>query len=261
VKTIIVLIISAILLGCLSGDSLIVVSPKRVIANHAQTILDETKILTPIITESILATATPTPSLIPTTTIIPTLTPTPTVTPTTVSTYTVQTGDALQIIANRFTVPLTTIAWLNGISNYDLIYVGQILQIPASNTIITPPKPIDISEKEIIVILSSQRVYAYEKGVLVNTFIVSTGIKDAPTVIGDYKIYLKIVKQRMTGPGYDLPDVPWVMYFFRGYSFHGTYWHHNFGVPMSHGCVNMVTSEAEWLYGWAQVGTTVTVNN
>ena len=29
----------------------------------------------------------------------------------------------------------------------------------------------------------------------------------------------------------------------------GTYWHKNFGTPMSHGCVNMV-SEAKWLFRW-----------
>jgi lipoprotein-anchoring transpeptidase ErfK/SrfK len=49
------------------------------------------------------------------------------------------------------------------------------------------------------------------------------------------------------------------MYFYRGYSFHGTYWHNNFGFPMSHGCVNMPTPEAEWLYNFAEVGTPVHV--
>lgn len=47
----------------------------------------------------------------------------------------------------------------------------------------------------------------------------------------------------MTGPGYDLPNVPYTMYFYQGYGLHGTYWHNNFGTPMSHGCVNMPTPE------------------
>ena len=45
----------------------------------------------------------------------------------------------------------------------------------------------------------------------------------------------------MSGPGYYLPGVPYVMYFYQGYGLHGTYWHDNFGQPMSHGCVNLPT--------------------
>ena len=63
----------------------------------------------------------------------------------------------------------------------------------------------------------------------------------------------------MTGPGYDLKDVPWVMYFYKGYSFHGTYWHTTFGQPMSHGCVNMITEDAKWLFDWAPKGTKVEI--
>ena len=40
-----------------------------------------------------------------------------------------------------------------------------------------------------------------------------------------------------------------------GHALHGTYWHGNFGVPMSHGCVNLPTEAAVWLYDWAPVGT------
>jgi lipoprotein-anchoring transpeptidase ErfK/SrfK len=64
----------------------------------------------------------------------------------------------------------------------------------------------------------------------------------------------------MTGPGYYLPNVPYTMYFYRGYGLHGTYWHANFGRPMSHGCVNLPTYEAQWLFNWAPVGTLVNVH-
>jgi hypothetical protein len=37
----------------------------------------------------------------------------------------------------------------------------------------------------------------------------------------------------------------------KGFSLHGTYWHNNFGTPMSHGCINMKTSEAALIYEWA----------
>jgi lipoprotein-anchoring transpeptidase ErfK/SrfK len=108
--------------------------------------------------------------------------------------------------------------------------------------------------------LSEQQIYAYEGDLLVNSFIVSTGLPDTPTVTGEYRIYTKVPIQDMSGPGYYLPDVPWVMYFYDEYGFHGTYWHNNFGTPMSRGCVNLRIEDAEWLYNWASVGTRVSVH-
>ena len=115
-------------------------------------------------------------------------------------------------------------------------------------------------ERWIDVNLSEQRVYAYEGDVVVNSFLVSTGVAETPTVTGEYQIYVKVRIQDMSGPGYYLPDVPWVMYFYEEYGFHGTYWHNNFGTPMSRGCVNMRIDDAAWLYDWASVGTTVNVH-
>jgi lipoprotein-anchoring transpeptidase ErfK/SrfK len=108
--------------------------------------------------------------------------------------------------------------------------------------------------------LSTQSVYAYEGDTVVNSFIVSTGTWIHPTVTGKYKIYMKLSSGNMSGPGYFLPDVPYIMYFYKGYGLHGTYWHNNFGTPMSHGCVNLRTSDAEWLYHWASLGTVVNVH-
>jgi lipoprotein-anchoring transpeptidase ErfK/SrfK len=64
----------------------------------------------------------------------------------------------------------------------------------------------------------------------------------------------------MSGPGYYLPGVPYTMYFYKGYGLHGTYWHSNFGTPMSHGCVNLKTEDAGWLYNWASIGTIVNIH-
>jgi lipoprotein-anchoring transpeptidase ErfK/SrfK len=108
--------------------------------------------------------------------------------------------------------------------------------------------------------LSTQSVYAYEGDTVVNSFIVSTGTGYTPTVTGKFKIWIKLKSTNMSGPGYYLPNVPYVMYFYKGYGLHGTYWHNNFGTPMSHGCVNLRTSDAEWLYNWASVGTVVNVH-
>jgi lipoprotein-anchoring transpeptidase ErfK/SrfK len=65
----------------------------------------------------------------------------------------------------------------------------------------------------------------------------------------------------INGEYYDVPSVPWVMYFTDlGHALHGTYWHNNFGQTMSHGCVNLPMDFAEWLYGWADIGTRVEIH-
>jgi hypothetical protein len=116
------------------------------------------------------------------------------------------------------------------------------------------------SEFWVEVDLSSQTLFAYRGSTLLDSFAVSTGTSDTPTLPGSFKIYAKYDYYTMRGPGYDLPDVPYSMFFYKGYSIHGTYWHHNFGTPMSHGCVNMETSAAAWLYEQTKIGTPVYVH-
>lgn len=122
--------------------------------------------------------------------------------------------------------------------------------------------PAGVAKKDrwIDVDLTNQMVHAYEGKKLVRSFVVSTGTWRTPTVTGQYNIYVKYPYADMAGPGYYLPDVPNVMYFFRGYGLHGTYWHNNFGTPMSHGCVNLTIDESAWLFDWASVGTLVNVH-
>ena len=125
-----------------------------------------------------------------------------------------------------------------------------------------PGRPAGVGENQrwIDVDLSSQRVYAYEGDQQVRTTLVSTGTWLHPTVTGKFKIYVKYQAADMSGPGYYLPSVPYVMYFYKGYGLHGTYWHHNFGTPMSYGCVNLPTNEAAWFFKFASVGTVVNVH-
>jgi lipoprotein-anchoring transpeptidase ErfK/SrfK len=134
--------------------------------------------------------------------------------------------------------------------------------VPTGAPPVTGEIPADIAPGEhwIDVNLSEQMVYAYEGDTVVNSFLVSTGTWQHPTVTGQYRIYVKYRYADMTGPGYYLPDVPFTMYFYEGYGLHGTYWHHNFGTPMSHGCVNLRTEDAAWLYDFADVGTLVNVH-
>lgn len=107
------------------------------------------------------------------------------------------------------------------------------------------------SEKWIDVDLSEQRVVAYEGTEPVRAFIISSGLPRTPTVTGEFRIRMKVRSQTMSGPGYYLPNVEWVQYFYEDYAFHGTYWHNNFGQPMSRGCVNMTNADAKWLFDWA----------
>jgi hypothetical protein len=107
--------------------------------------------------------------------------------------------------------------------------------------------------------VTEQTLTAYQGDAVVMHTSVSTGRPATPTVLGRYTIRTKIPAQRMRGPGYDLPNVPSVMYFYAGYAIHGAYWHNNFGQVMSHGCVNMRLDEAAALYEWASIGTEVYV--
>lgn len=184
--------------------------------------------------------------------------------------HTVRVGDRLASIARQYGISWPTIARANNISNPNQIYAGQQLVIPAQDdgqgTYLVPnggvpsaPAPTIATGKQIIVDLSDQAIYAYENGNLLKSVIVSTGLPGTPTVRGDFRVYWKLNSQTMSGPGYYLPGVPWVMYFYQGYAIHGTYWHNNFGSPMSHGCVNLPTPDAQWFFNWAEVGTPVKV--
>lgn len=122
------------------------------------------------------------------------------------------------------------------------------------------PENVVKGERWIDVDLTNQRVYAYQGKNLANSFVVSTGTWQHPTVTGQYNIYVKYTYADMAGPGYYLPNVPYVMYFYKGYGIHGTYWHDNFGTPMSHGCINLRTEDAAWIFNWSSIGTLVNIH-
>jgi lipoprotein-anchoring transpeptidase ErfK/SrfK len=122
------------------------------------------------------------------------------------------------------------------------------------------PAKVGKSQRWVDIDLSSQRAYAYVGDEMVKGFLVSTGTWQHPTVTGVFRIYVKYRYADMSGPGYYLPDVPYVMYFYEDYGLHGTYWHHNFGTPMSHGCVNFSTPDSAWLYNFTSIGTVVNIH-
>lgn len=129
---------------------------------------------------------------------------------------------------------------------------AQIVQNPElvlGQTTANPNKWIEVD-------LSKQRLYAHDGDQIVYNMPVSTGLPWLPTVTGDFRIWAKVRSQRMTGGQvangtyYNLPNVPYVQYFYGGYGLHGTYWHNDFGRPRSHGCVNLSIPDAEKLFYW-----------
>ena len=184
-------------------------------------------------------------------------------------TYIVRPGDTLAKLAARFGTTISTLMRLNGIKNANRIYVGQRLAVPNATNVTPNPQPKPnpnpspnpaATGKWVDISIGGQRLTAYEGQKVVFSALISSGVAGHNTPIGKFAIRTKLASQTMSGPGYWLPNVPWVMYFAGANAIHGTYWHHNFGHPMSHGCINMTTADASWMYHWASIGTPVIVH-
>lgn len=138
---------------------------------------------------------------------------------------------------------------------YEEIYVPLGLVEPLTSEMLTPIHPEvepEVTEvKRVEISLKDQKLTAYEGEIPVLETLVSTGTRYYPTVKGTHRIFTVRLARRMAGADWDLPGVPFVMYFhWNGQAIHGTYWHENFGQPMSHGCVNLPTEKAAWLFRW-----------
>lgn len=147
------------------------------------------------------------------------------------------------------------------------IFEGKSIAL-ASNDAFTEDPQIVLGEatgtdKRIEVDITNQRLYAYEGDKKVFDFVISTGKTLTPTLTGEFRPWIKLRSTKMEGVSstgyYYLPNVPYVMYFendkvpgWKGYGIHGTYWHDNFGVPMSNGCVNLKIPDAEKLFYWIE---------
>jgi hypothetical protein len=137
--------------------------------------------------------------------------------------------------------------------------------IPISPEISPLDKRIDIN-------LATQTLTAFERDQQVFQVKVSSGVPrskepengiSTATPQGRFNVYSKMPSKHM-GDGnlmqgdldldaYELVGVPWTIFFHElstGYAIHGTYWHNNFGWPMSHGCVNLRNADAKWLFRW-----------
>ncbi len=128
-----------------------------------------------------------------------------------------------------------------------------------------------VTSKRIEVDRTLQMLYAYDGDTLFMEQEISTGNDDTPTPRGTFKIFHKTPSRYMQGPVpgitsdddvYDLPGVPWTMYFTKqGGAIHGAYWHDEFGQQHSHGCVNLPPEKAKELYEWAELGTPVYIHD
>jgi len=111
--------------------------------------------------------------------------------------------------------------------------------------------------------IANQALVAYEGMKPVFATLVSTGEAglDDPettksTVLGEFRIFAKHVtttmSSEMVGEEFELKDIPYVQYFQEGYALHAAYWHDDFGIPRSHGCINLSPEDARWLFSWTE---------
>jgi len=132
--------------------------------------------------------------------------------------------------------------------------------VPESElTAISPDVPEE--EKKIVIDLAGQTLTAYEGEQVALMSRISSGTRQPEggfsTPTGYYRTTRKRPCRHMASPpsefgsGFDLPGVPWVSYFTgSGIAIHGSYWHNDFGIPYSHGCINMTPQAAKWVYLW-----------
>jgi lipoprotein-anchoring transpeptidase ErfK/SrfK len=128
------------------------------------------------------------------------------------------------------------------------------------------PISLNVENKRAVVDVNHQVLSCYEGNSEVYFCRISTGAKfdmygnvveKWSTPVGRHIVTRKYISLQMsggtTGAGYDLPGIGWAAIFATGgVAFHSTFWHNNFGDPMSHGCVNLSPDDARWLFRWLQ---------
>ncbi len=124
-----------------------------------------------------------------------------------------------------------------------------------------PPADLAPNERWLDVDLSTQTAVLFQGTTPIYATLVSTGKthpqkdQDHSSPTGEWRIREKHITATMDGDGtaagdmpYSIEAVPYVMYFHRSYAVHGAFWHENFGVKMSHGCINMAPLDAKYVF-------------
>ena len=199
--------------------------------------------------------------------------PPPAPPPAEATTYTVQPGDILNRIAQRFGVTVSAIVAANQIANPSLIFAGQVLTIPGASSSgtgdgSTPPP--SSGSKLILVDISDQRMYVYQDGNLLWQWVVSTGEPGLDTQPGSYTVLDKIPNAYAATWNLWMPN--WLGIYWAGYLENGIHalpilwdgsrlWDGYLGTKVSFGCIILGINEAQTLFDWAEVGTTVTIQD
>jgi LysM repeat protein len=185
------------------------------------------------------------------------------------TTHTVQRGETLTSIANRYGISLWTLIQVNNIANSALILPGQTLVIPkASSLASTATSAASTARKRIVIDLSEQHLYAFHGDTLVHSFVVSTGMPGANTRPGTYQVLDKYPNAYAYTWSLQMPY--WLGIYWAGSLENGIHalpilpngqrlWEGYLGTPVSYGCVILGTQEARTLYYWAEVGTPVII--
>ncbi len=150
------------------------------------------------------------------------------------------------------------------VGDWDWHLVGDGLWVEQRNMGIFQPVEPKHGGRWIAVDLYEQVAVAYEGGTPVFATLISSGLAKTPTREGMFAVWAKLRTGSMTGfegkpEQYNIPVVPYILYFDGSIGLHGTFWHNGFGYRHSRGCVNLSISDAKWLYNFAEVGTPVYV--
>jgi lipoprotein-anchoring transpeptidase ErfK/SrfK len=141
---------------------------------------------------------------------------------------------------------------------HDNLVPGARRYVPAEH--VRPILPEDLTpisphahDKRIEISLADQLLVAFENDEEVLATHISGGVGgERATPRGDHHIVFKAPSRHMVGEDFDLPGVPFASYFWGAVAIHGTYWHNDYGRPRSHGCVNVPSEAARWLFRWTK---------
>ncbi|MCU0521351.1 MAG: L,D-transpeptidase [Anaerolineae bacterium] len=112
---------------------------------------------------------------------------------------------------------------------------------------ISPGRP----DKRMEISITNETLTCFEGETPVFTTRTASGIYGLGTPFGEFTVLHKRFGWRMVGDDYDLPGVPFPVYITRSaVAIHGTYWHNDYGRRHSHGCLNVASRDARWIYRW-----------